>query len=68
MLSPREFASLMLLKDAADPMSLDSADLEALLECQHVTLEPLASGLQRPRVTDDGQLFLKAVARVLDDK
>lgn len=68
MLSPHEFATLMLLKDAPDPMSLDRADLETLLERQLVTLEQLASGLQRPRVTDDGQLFLKAAARMPDDK
>ncbi|SIO72340.1 hypothetical protein SAMN05444172_8746 [Burkholderia sp. GAS332] len=68
MLSPHEFATLMLLKDAPDPMSLDGADLEALLERQLVTLEQLASGKQHPRVTDDGQLFLKAAARVRDDK
>jgi hypothetical protein len=58
----------MLLKDAPDPLSLDSADLGALLERQLVTLDQLASGQQRPLVTDDGQLFLKAAARVLNDK
>ncbi|MGF6998352.1 hypothetical protein [Paraburkholderia sp. GAS32] len=68
MLGPHEFATLMLLKDAPDPMSLDRADLETFLERQLVTLEQLASGQQRPRVTDDGQLFLKAAARMLDDK
>ncbi|MFL9912870.1 hypothetical protein PQR75_41910 [Paraburkholderia fungorum] len=68
MLSPHEFATLMLLKDAPDPLSLDSADLGALLARQLVTLDQLASGQQRPLVTDDGRLFLKAAARVLNDK
>ncbi|ASW03132.1 MULTISPECIES: hypothetical protein [Paraburkholderia] len=68
MLSPHEFATLMLLRDAPDPLSLDRADLEVLLERQLVTLEQLASGQQRPLVTDHGQLFLKAAARMLNDK
>ncbi|WP_193727483.1 hypothetical protein [Paraburkholderia atlantica] len=56
MLSPREFATLMLLKDAPDLMCLDGADLEALLDRQLVTLEQLASGQQRPLITSDGHL------------
>jgi hypothetical protein len=67
MLSPHEFATLMLLKDAPDLTSLDSADLEALLECQLVTLEQLASGQQRPLLTNDGRLLLKAAARTPND-
>ncbi|MGC1547066.1 hypothetical protein SAMN05444172_6036 [Burkholderia sp. GAS332] len=68
MLSPHEFATLMLLKDAPDLLSLDGADLEALLDRQLVTLENLASGQQRPLITDDGQMFLKAAARILNDE
>jgi hypothetical protein len=67
MLSPHEFATLMLLKDAPDLLSLDGADLEAL-DRQLVTLENLASGQQRPLITDDGQMFLKAAARILNDE
>ena len=67
MLSPHEFATLMLLKDAPDLPSLDGADLEALLDRQLVTLEQLASGRQRPLITHDGQMFLKAAARILND-
>lgn len=68
MLSPHEFATLMLLKDAPDLMSLDRADLEALLDRQLVSLEQLASGQQRPLVTDDGQMLLKAATRILNDE
>lgn len=68
MLSPHEFATLMLLKDAPDLLSLDGADLEALLDRQLVTLEQLASGQQRPLITHDGQLLLRAAARVLNDE
>ncbi len=68
MLSPHEFATLMLLKDAPDPMNLDRADLEALLERQLVTLEQLESGQRRPFITNDGQLFLNAAARISNDE
>ncbi|AJZ63838.1 hypothetical protein OI25_5204 [Paraburkholderia fungorum] len=68
MLSPHEFATLMLLKDAPDLLSLDSADLEALLDRQLVTVEDLASGQRRPLITHDGQMFLKAFARLPNDE
>ncbi|MFL9984491.1 hypothetical protein PQR46_01400 [Paraburkholderia sediminicola] len=68
MLSPHEFATLMLLKDAPDLLSLDGADLEALLDRQLVTLENLPSGQQRPLITHDGQMFLKAAARILNEE
>lgn len=64
MLSPHEFATLMLLKDSPDLPSLDNVDLEALLNRQLVTLEQLASGQQRPLITNDGRRFLNAVARL----
>ena len=57
----------MLLKDAPDLIGLDGADLEALLDRQLVTLEQLASGQQRPLISNDGNLLLKAAARVLND-
>jgi hypothetical protein len=56
MLSPHEFATLMLLKDAQD--------LEALLERQLITLEKLTSGQHRPLVTLNGHSVLKAAARI----
>jgi len=64
MLSPHEFATLMLVNDAPDRMELDRADLHALLEHQFVTIEPLASGHQLPRITPNGHAFLHAVARI----
>jgi hypothetical protein len=57
----------MLLKDAPDLPSLDGADLEVLLDRQLVTLEQLASGRQRPLITQDGQMFLNAAARIFND-
>jgi hypothetical protein len=64
MLSPHEFATLMLLKDAPDPIDLDRADVEALLEHQLITLEKLTSGQRRPLVTLNGDSVLKAAARI----
>jgi hypothetical protein len=64
MLSPHEFATLMLVKDAPDQLKLDRTELNTLLERQLVTLEKLASGNKRPELTPDGDLLLQAVARM----
>lgn len=64
MLSPHEFATLKVINDAPDQIELDRADLHALLERQYVTMEPLASGHQLPRITPHGHAFLHAVGRI----
>ncbi|MCX4148178.1 hypothetical protein PQR70_10195 [Paraburkholderia madseniana] len=64
MLSPHEFATLMLIKNAPDQIELDRAELDALLEQQLISLENLASGRSRPRITSEGDSILKAVARM----
>ena len=64
MLSPHEFATLMLLKDAPDSIDLDRADVEALLEHQLITLEKPTSGQRRPLITMNGDSVLKAAARI----
>jgi hypothetical protein len=63
MLSPHEFATLMLIKDAPEQIELDRAELKTLCERQLISLENLASGRPRPRVTNDGDSILKAVGR-----
>jgi hypothetical protein len=63
MLSPHEFATLMLVKDAPDELELDRAELDILLEQQLVAFETLSSGQQRPQITSDGVSILKAVTR-----
>ncbi|MGF6970690.1 hypothetical protein OKW43_007785 [Paraburkholderia sp. WC7.3g] len=63
MLSPHEFATLMLVKDAPDQIDLNRTELDTLLERQLVALEQLASGRQRPHLTRDGDSVLQAVAR-----
>jgi hypothetical protein len=64
MLSPHEFTTLMLVKDAPDQIEADRAELHTLLEHQLVTFEMLASGHRRPRITPQGHAVLKAVARI----
>jgi hypothetical protein len=63
MLSPHEFATLLLVKDAPDQLQLDRTKLDTLLERQLVTLERLASG-NKPQLTTDGDSLLQAVARM----
>ena len=62
MLSPHEFATLLLVKDAPDQLQMDRAELDALLERQLVTLERIASGNKRAQLTD-GDWLVQAVAR-----
>ena len=64
MLSPHEFATLMLVKDAPDQVELNRADLDVLLESQLVRLQRLASGHQRAEITVNGHSLLKAVAGI----
>jgi hypothetical protein len=64
MLSPHEFATLMLVKDAPDQMELDRTDLDVLLERQLVSLQRLASGHPYAEITVNGHAVLKAVARI----
>ncbi|WP_025600235.1 hypothetical protein [Burkholderia sp. WSM2230] len=63
MLSPKEFATLMLVKAAPDQIDMCREELDTLLERQLVALEELASGHQRLHVTGAGQSMLNAVAR-----
>ena len=64
MLSPHEFTTLMLVKDAPDQIDTNRAELHTLLERQLVIFELLASGHRRPRITPQGQALLNAVARI----
>lgn len=63
MLSPHEFAALLLVADMPDPSELDPADLTSLVERQLVALESLVSGRQRFRLTTYGDTLLKAVSK-----
>ncbi|MFL9998347.1 hypothetical protein PQR34_44350 [Paraburkholderia sediminicola] len=63
MLSFREIATLMLVKDAPDQVDPDRAELDALLERRLVLLERMASGQSRLYLTSDGDSVLAAIAR-----
>jgi hypothetical protein len=61
MLSPHEFATLMLVKSAPEQIDLNREELDTLLERQLIALEELASGTRRPHLTRDGDSVLRAV-------
>ncbi|KXV07976.1 preprotein translocase subunit SecA [Caballeronia novacaledonica] len=63
MLSAHEFATLMLVKDAADQIG-DRHELDTLLERQLIAMEQLVSGARLPRITENGDLLLRAVRRL----
>ena len=63
MLSPHEFATLMLVAAAPEQIDLNREELDTLLERQLIALEHVSSGAQRPRLTQDGDSILRAVVR-----
>ena len=66
MLSPHEFATLMLIKDAPEQIDLNREELGTLLERQLVAFQKLASGIQRLQLTGNGNSLLRAIAGNLD--
>jgi hypothetical protein len=58
MLSPHEFATLMLVKHAEQSVNFDLADLHTLVERKLVEFEGGASLTEQPRVTDRGHALL----------
>jgi hypothetical protein len=63
MLSPHEFATLLLVKDAPNQVEMEREELDALLERQLVQLEKLASGLKQWRLTEIGDSAIRAIKR-----
>jgi hypothetical protein len=63
MLSPHEFATLLLVKDAPNQVDMDREELDALLEQQLVRLESLGTGLQQWRLTESGDTAIRAIKR-----
>jgi hypothetical protein len=64
MLSPHEFATLLLVKDAPNQVDMNREELDALLEQQLVQLEDLASDHRELRLTELGVTALKAIKRL----
>jgi len=60
-LSPHEFATLVLVSDSPDAAGLDRVDVEALLTHQLITLERRGPNHSRPQVTIQGYAILKAL-------
>jgi hypothetical protein len=58
MLSPHEFATLMLIRQAPGQLDMNRAELDALLERQLVMLEHRTGGRRRAHLTDKGRSFL----------
>jgi hypothetical protein len=63
MLSPHEFATLLLVQEAPHQVEMEREELDALLERQLVQLENLASGRQQWRLTASGDSTIKAFKR-----
>jgi len=63
MLSPHEFATLMLVKDSAEQIA-DRDELDALLEHQLVAMERLAGGTVLHHVSQDGDSLLGICAQI----
>jgi hypothetical protein len=63
MLSPHEFATLLLLQEAPNQIDMMRDELDALLERQLIQLENLASGLQQWSLTASGDSTIKAIKR-----
>ncbi|RKP45963.1 hypothetical protein [Trinickia fusca] len=63
MLSPHEFATLILVRDAPDQIEADRAELDTLLERELVALEQAERGT-RPRITENGHSVLEACSRL----
>ncbi|MEJ2768158.1 hypothetical protein [Mycetohabitans sp. B46] len=64
MLSPHEFATLMLIRSAPEQIDMNRAELDTLLERQLVELEERAEGYRRPMLTPTGQSLLAAASRL----
>ena len=63
MLSPHEFATLLLVQEAPNQVDMERQELDALLERQLVQLENLASGRQQWRLTATSDSTVKAFKR-----
>ena len=61
MISPHEFATLMLVRQAPDQLDMDRAELDALLERQLVMLEHCGDGARRAYLTGKGRTVLDAL-------
>lgn len=64
MLSPHEFATLMLIRHAPEQIDMNRHELDILLERQLVALEQRDEGRRLPSLTMAGRSLLDALGRV----
>jgi hypothetical protein len=64
LLSPHEFATLMLIRHAPEQIDMNRHELDTLLERQLVALETRAEGHRLPSLTTAGHSLLEALGRV----
>jgi hypothetical protein len=64
MLSPHELATLMLVHSMPDEIDMTRVELDILLDCQLISLEPRVGGWRRPMLTPAGKHLLEAAARL----
>ncbi|MCC8404914.1 hypothetical protein LJ655_24080 [Paraburkholderia sp. MMS20-SJTN17] len=62
MLSPHEFATLLLVETEPEHSRLDRSELMALMDQHLVALEKTASGASLPRLTPAGHSLLHTLA------
>ncbi|RKP46505.1 hypothetical protein [Trinickia fusca] len=63
MLSPHEFAALLLIEHTTNPADFDCGDLSALVERQLVVLEQLTSEYLRAHLTPSGRSIIESIER-----
>jgi hypothetical protein len=64
MLSPHEFATLMLIRSAPDQIDMNRTEVDTLLERQLLLLEQITGGPQRASLTPRGHSLLEAASRL----
>jgi len=64
LLSPKEFATLMLVRHSPDQIDMNREELDTLLERQLVALEQWTEGHRRLSLTIAGRSLLEAVGRL----
>ena len=64
MLSPHEFATLMLIRHSPDQIDMNRLELDTLLERQLVALEQWTEGHRQLSLTSAGRSLLEAMGRL----
>jgi len=64
LLSPHEFATLMLVRHSPDQIDMTRHELDTLLERQLVALDPWTEGHRQLSLTTAGRSLLEAVGRL----